>query len=348
MSITVAIVGATGYAGEGAARILSGHPDFEIVHLGSDRLAGTAYGEAVPALRGLVGGVLRRDDPQTILASGAKAIVLAKKSPDVTRIVPELTAAGGRLIDIGAEFRFRSHEDYQTYHGDEHECPEWLPKAVYGLSEWRRDEIAEAQVVGNPGCFATSMLLPLLPLFANDLVDGGAPVAVISYSGLSGAGKRHIASNNNLFYAVNENMHSYKALGHQHRGEVNQELAAAAGSSWPKVSFVPHLAPITRGIHTTVSLQLSSGATVDDVYAAWEQAYAEKPFARIWKKPHEVEVLHSTGTNFCDFAAAAEGRSLIITSALDNLIKGAAGQTVQNLNLMYGLDETAGLLQAPY
>ena len=348
MSIPVAIVGATGYAGEGAARILSGHPEFDIVHLGSDRLAGTAYGDAVPALRGLVTGTLQRDDPATILASGAKAVVLAKKSPDVTRLVPELTAGGGRLIDIGAEFRFRSHEDYQTYHGDEHECPEWLPKAVYGLSEWRPEEISTAQVVGNPGCFATSMLIPLMPLFAADLVDGGAPVAVISYSGLSGAGKRFIAGNNNLFYAINENLHSYKALGHQHRGEVNQELAVAAGSSWPKVSFVPHLAPITSGIHTTISLQLAAGRTVDDVKAAWQNQYGEKTFVRIWDKPHEVEVLNSTGSNFCDIAATADGRSLIITSALDNLIKGAAGQAVQNLNLMYNLPEETGLLQAPY
>ena len=190
MSIPVAIVGATGYAGEGAARILSAHPEFEIVHLGSDRLAGTAYGDAVPALSGMVDGVLQHDDPQTILESGAKAVVLAKKSPDVTRLVPDLTAAGGRLVDIGAEFRFRSLDGYQTYHGDEHECPEWLPKAVYGLERVAGyGAIAKAQVIGNPGCFATSILLPLLPLFAADLVDGGAPVAAVSYSGLSGAGK---------------------------------------------------------------------------------------------------------------------------------------------------------------
>jgi N-acetyl-gamma-glutamyl-phosphate reductase len=341
--IPVAVLGATGYAGEGAVRILLGHPGFQLVHAGSDRLAGTPLGEAVPALAGESDLILGEDTPAAIVKSGAKAVVLAKKSPEVTKVVPELLKKGMRLVDIGAEFRLRTPEGYAKWYKEEHACPDLLAKAVYGLSEWRPVEIAAAKVVGNPGCYATSMLLPLLPLAKAGLIYRTAAIVAIGYSGLSGAGKKFAESNNNLFYAVNENLHSYKAGSHQHTGEVDQELTLAAGNPL-HCTFVPHLAPITRGIHTTITLTLGAGISLEQVLEAWRSAYAGKRFVRVRATPKEVEVANVAGTNCIDFSATVDGRTLIITSVLDNLVKGASGQAIQNLNLMFGLPEEQGLL----
>jgi N-acetyl-gamma-glutamyl-phosphate reductase len=342
-AIPVAVLGATGYAGEGTVKILLGHPGFDLVHVGSDRLAGTALGEAVPELTGVCDLELQADTPEQLRKSGAKAVVLAKKSPEVTAVVPELLKAGMRLVDIGAEFRLRDHADYQHWHGSAHACPELLPDAVYGLSEWHRAAIADAEVVGNPGCYATTMLLPTLPLVQAGLLDLSAPLVCVGYSGISGAGKRFIEKNNNLFWATNENLHSYKAVGHQHTGEVDQELSLAAGGT-VHLSFVPHLAPLTRGIHNTITARLADGVDREQVYTAWNSAYGYKPFIRLRKSCKEVEVANVTATNFADFAAEIDGDTLIITSTTDNLIKGASGQAVQNLNIMYGYDEGMGLM----
>ncbi len=341
--IPVAILGATGYAGEVTVRILLNHPGFRIVHAGSDRVAGKTLAEIVPAFAGETDLVLAPDTVQAIRASGARAVVLAKKSPEVTRVVPDLLAAGLKLVDIGAEFRLRDPAAYQRWYKEEHHCPQLLPTAVYGLSELRTDEIRAAMVVGNPGCYATSMLLPLIPLVRAGLIDATAPLVSVGYSGVSGAGKKFVEANNNLFYALNENLHSYKPVGHQHTGEVDQELSLAAGAPL-HLSFIPHLAPITRGIHSTITAGLAAGASLEQVQAAWQIAYAGRPFVRIRPGPQQVEVGNVAGTNFCDIAAAVDGRTLIIAAALDNLVKGASGQAVQNLNLMYGYPETTGLL----
>lgn len=343
MSTNVAILGATGYAGEGTARLLLGHPEVNLVHLGSDRLAGTAFGDAVPALKGECDLVMAPDTPEAIAASGAEVVILAKKSPEVTKVVPALLDKGVKLIDIGAEFRLRDHEAYKKWYSDDHECPELLPEAVYGLSEIRAEAIAGAKVVGNPGCYATSMLLPLVPLLKDGLIDLEAPLVSVGYSGLSGAGKRFIEKNNNLFYAMNENLHSYRAVGHQHTGEVDQECSLAAGRS-VHLSFVPHLAPITRGIHSTITCRLAVGADRDAVFNAWAAAYDQAPFVRVRPTPKEVEVANVAMTNYCDISADCDEETLIITSVIDNLVKGASGQAVQNLNIMCGYEETAGLI----
>jgi N-acetyl-gamma-glutamyl-phosphate reductase len=342
MPIPVAVLGATGYAGEGAIRILLGHPGFAIVHAGSDRLGGKRLAEAVPAFAGETDLELSEDTPEAIRASGAQAVILAKKSPEVTKVVPALLAAGLKLVDIGAEFRLRDPAAYTKWHKEEHHCPQLLAEAVYGLSEVHTEAIRKARVVGNPGCYPTSVLLPLIPLLRAGLLER-TPIASVSYSGLSGAGKKFVEANNNLFYAMDGNLHSYKAVGHQHTGEIDQELSAAAGGA-VHCTFVPHLAPITRGIHSTITATLAAGASAEQVFACWRQAYAGRRFVRVRPTPKEVEVAHVAGTNFADFSAVADGRTLIIASAIDNLVKGASGQAVQNLNLMFGLPEEQGLL----
>jgi N-acetyl-gamma-glutamyl-phosphate reductase len=341
-AIPVAILGATGYAGEITVRILLGHPGFRIVHAGSDRLPGTLLADAVPSLAGETDLVMAADTAEQIRASGAQAVVLAKKSPDVTKVVPELVKSGIRIVDIGAEFRLRDHTAYRKWYGDEHACPELLAQAVYGLSEIHGDAIRSARIVGNPGCYATSVLIPLIPLLRDRLIERSGIVSV-SYSGISGAGKKFSETNNTLFYALNENLRSYKQVGHQHTGEMDQELSACAGGA-VHCTFVPHLAPITRGIHSTITATLSTDADLERVLSCWNTRYQGRPFARVRKTPKDVEVANVAGTNFVDFSAAADGRTLIITAVLDNLVKGASGQAVQNLNLMFGLEESAGLM----
>lgn len=341
--IPVAVLGATGYAGEGALRLLLGHPNFRVVHAGSDRLPGQRLGEVLPAFAGETDLLLAPDTVEAIRASAAQAVVLAKKSVEVTRVVPALLEAGLKLVDIGAEFRLRTPEAYRHWYHEEHHCPHLLGEAVYGLSELNTDAIRRARVVGNPGCYATSMLIPLLPLVRAGLIDHSAALVAVGYSGLSGAGKKFSESNNNLFWSINENLRSYKQIGHQHTGEVDQELSLAAGRSL-HLTFIPHLAPITRGIHATITATLAEGQSLASIYAAWRTAYAGRRFVRIRTTPKDVEVANVTMTNFIDLAAVSDGRTLIITSVLDNLVKGASGQAVQNLNLLFGLEETAGLL----
>jgi N-acetyl-gamma-glutamyl-phosphate reductase len=342
--IPVAILGVTGYSGEVALRILLGHPGFTVVHAGSDRLHGQRIADAVPAFAGETDLVMAPDTASAIRASGARAVILAKKSPEVTRVVPDLLAAGLRLVDIGAEFRLRDLAAYRQWYGDDHACPQLLAEAVYGLAEIHADRIRQARVVGNPGCYPTSILLPLIPLLRAGLIDPAGTIVAASYSGVSGAGRKFVESNNNLFCALNENLHSYKAVGHQHTGEIDQELSLVGGRPL-HCTFVPHLAPLTRGIHSTITATLASGASMERVFATWQEAYRNRVFVRVRKTPREVEVANVAGTNFADFSAAVDGATLIVTSAIDNLVKGAAGQAVQDLNLMFGLPEETGLLR---
>jgi len=341
-NIPVAVIGATGYAGEGAVRILLGHPVFDLALVTSERLAGTRYEEAVPALAGETDLVLADEEVETILASGARFVVLAKKHPDATRLVPALRDAGIRIVDIGAEFRLRDAATYATTYGDRHACPDLVGEAVYGLSEIYPEAIAAAKIVGNPGCYPTSILLALQPLLREGIINTSAHLVATCYSGLSGAGRRFNECNNNLFWAVNENLHSYKALVHQHGAEIDQECSAAAGLR-VHLNFVPHLAPITRGIHSTVNLTLAANKGIDDILQCWDRAYRGAPFVTVRDDPQRVQVADVIGTNRCDLGAAVDGEVLICFAAIDNLVKGAAGQAVQNLNLMAGIAETAGL-----
>ncbi len=340
--IHIGIIGSTGSVGEALIRVLLGHPQTKLSFLGSDHAAGERIADVLPVLRGQTDAVCRKPELDA-LADEADVVFLAKKGPDSMEWAPKLLEAGLKVIDCGGEFRFRDAAVYEQFYGSAHTCPELLAEAVYGLPELYREELRSARLVGTPGCYPASAILPLAPLLRAGLVEPDA-IAVDSYSGLSGAGKRYNEGARNLFVDCEENCRAYAPITHRHAPEIEQELSLAAGSE-ATVLFVPHLIPVQRGILTTLFARLATPLSLEDVLACWAEAYSGEPFIRLVEEPGEVELAHVTGTNYCDFAAAVDPRTnrVVIVSALDNVIKGAVGSAVQSMNLLCGFDETDGL-----
>ncbi|HSO20429.1 MAG TPA: N-acetyl-gamma-glutamyl-phosphate reductase, partial [Desulfosarcina sp.] len=252
---------------------------------------------------------------------------------------------GIRVVDLSADFRFKSRNAYEA-HYQPHACAHLLDKAVYGLSEIYTDDLRSADLVGNPGCYPTSVLLPLLPLIDSGLVDPDTIVADCK-SGVSGAGRE--ATSTTHFCHVNESFKPYKVGGHRHTPEIEENLSRRAGRA-VRITFVPHLLPMTRGMQSTVYASTEAGADEAQIRQCLAKAYTGKPFIRLLDRGRVPDTLQVRGTNFCDVGCTVDPGSgrLILMSAIDNLVKGAAGQAVQNMNLMFGFDETAGLYTIPY
>ncbi len=341
--VRVGILGATGAVGEALIRILLGHPEARLTFLASDHAAGARVDAALPVLRGQTDTTLRAPDLAGFAAE-ADVVFLAKKGADSMEWAPKLVAAGLKAIDCGGEFRFRDPAVYERFYGTKHACPDLLAEAVYGLPELYRDRIRGARVVGVPGCYPATAILPLAPLLAEDLV-APAGIAVDAYSGLSGAGKTYNEKARNLFVDCDENCRAYSPLTHRHAPEIEQELSLAAGKPATAL-FVPHLLPLDRGILTTIFADLARSATTADVLGLWRRRYAKEPFIRVFDKLDEVTLANVHRTNYADFSALVDPRSdkLVIVSALDNVIRGACGMAVHAMNLMCGLPETMGLL----
>ena len=341
--VPVAIVGANGYSGEELCAILARHPSVSVVAVTSRQHAGKPAGEVLPRLSG-VGEfsklVFSEPAMDSLLGSGAEFFFLALPHGLATEYAVPLWEAGKRVIDLSADFRLRDAEVYREFYGEPHPAAKLLPEAVYGLPELHRDAIRAAKLVGSAGCYPTSILLPLVPLLKAGLIDSG-DITVASASGVSGAGRK--AETALLFGECNESLRAYGLPKHRHLSEIEQELSLAA-SRQVTITFTPHLAPMTRGIHTTIFTRLAAGAAADGILPALVAAYANEPFVRVSQNLPDTK--NVTGTNFCDISARFDARTgrLILLSAEDNLVKGAAGQAVQNFNLMAGLDETAGLL----
>jgi len=249
------------------------------------------------------------------------------------------------VVDLSADFRFRDRSRYES-HYQPHCAPQLLEEAVYGLCEIHTGRIRRARLVGNPGCYPTSVLLPLLPLVKAGLIDGNTIVADAK-SGVSGAGRGVSLATH--FCEVNESFKAYKVGGHRHTPEMEEQLSMAAGRE-VRISFTPHLIPVTRGMLTTIYADTKAELTAQAVHDCLAETYRERYFVRICGPRRFPETLHVRGTNFCDIGFHVDGRAgrLILISAIDNLVKGAAGQAVQNMNLMFGLPETTGLAQVPY
>ncbi len=343
MKTKVAIVGANGYSGEELCALLCRHAGVEIVAVSSRTHAGKPVGEVLPRLSGTpaIAGLSFCDSKiDVLLASGAEFFFLALPHGLASEFALPLIKAGKRVIDLSADFRLRDASIYEEFYGEAHPAAETLGEAVYGIPELHREAIAKAKIVASAGCYPTSIVLPLVPLLAAELIEPDS-IAVSSASGVSGAGRKADVS---LLYAeCNESLRAYGLPKHRHLSEIEQELGAAAKRP-VVITFVPHLAPMTRGIHSTIFAQLAPGVQFAQVEEALAAAYADEPFVRF--RGALPDTKNVNGTNFCDIAARYDDRArrLILLSAEDNLVKGAAGQAVQNFNLMAGFDETTALL----
>jgi N-acetyl-gamma-glutamyl-phosphate reductase len=336
--INVGIVGASGYSGVELIKLLLNHPETEIVKLFGHSSAGSRIEEIHPALRGMISLEIEQFESNAL--SGIDLLFVALPSGQSMNIIKEANSTGVRVIDLGGDFRLSDTEAYSQYYKKDHTAPELLGKAVYGLSEWNEEAIASAKLIANPGCYPTSVLLALLPLLKNNLIKDEL-ISIVSYSGTTGAGKS--TNSNMMFSEVNESVRAYKVGNHQHIPEIKQYLELFGGTS-AKFSFVPHLLPVSRGIYSTIHATVKTGITEENINEALNATYTDKPFIRLLSTdiPEMRDVIH---TNFCDIGFKLnENNSLVIFSTIDNLVKGAAGQAIQNMNIMFGLNQTEGLL----
>lgn len=343
--VKVAVVGASGYSGMELLRLLLAHPNAELAAVTSRSLAGKPLSSEFPRFRGVGNAdalTFSQPDIADITNSGASIAFLAVPHGVAVQYAAPLLHEGLKVIDLSADFRLRDPAVYREFYGHEHLAPALLKEAVYALPEVRPEEIKKARLIACPGCYPTSILLPLIPLLKNGLLKDD-PIAVSSMSGASGAGRKE--SLQLLFSEVSGSLRSYSVPTHRHLSEICQELHLAAGHRVP-ISFVPHLVPAHSGICTTIFATLRSGFEIDRVESALEAAYGSRPFVRLLGRDQSPDTKNVVGTNFIDIGWADDERAdrLILMSAEDNLGKGAAGQAVQNMNLICGFDETAGLM----
>lgn len=341
--VKTAIVGASGYSGMELLRLLLEHPGVELVAVTSRQEAGNPLATVFPRFAKAPGAELTfiAPDPDAIVAAGAKVAFLALPHGVAAEIARALLERGVKVLDLSADFRLRDPAVYEEFYGHPHPAPDLLARAVYGLPEIRAEEIRKADLIASPGCYPTSILLPLLPLLKAGLLDP-ATIVCNSMSGVTGAGRK--ADVSLLFCECNESLRAYGVPKHRHLSEIEQELSLAAGTR-VVVSFIPHLVPVNTGIATTTTATLCDGVEPDEIGLALESAYAGEPFVRLLGRGGCADTKNVTRTNFVDIGWQFDPRTrrVILMSAEDNIGKGAGGQAVQSFNLMFGLDETCGL-----
>jgi N-acetyl-gamma-glutamyl-phosphate reductase len=340
MKTKVAIVGAAGYAGEELLRLLSRHPHVEIVCITSRSNAGQSIAKVFPKLADLD---LQFVQPDTAtIAESADAAFLALPHGLAAEYAVPLLKAGVKLLDISADFRLRSLDDYENYYGEPHPAPQLLDSAVYGLPEKNRSKLAHAALVACPGCYPTSIILPTAAVLAAGLASPQG-ITVCSMSGVSGAGRK--ASLPFLFAECNESLRPYNVVRHRHLPEIEQELADSAQTS-VTINFIPHLVPVTRGIHSTIVLNAVDGVDPQRIQSALQDAYGDEPFVRVLPHGSLADTKNVTMTNSCEIGFDYDPRNqrIILSSAIDNLTKGASGQAIQCMNVMFGYPETTGLI----
>jgi len=341
------IIGASGYSGELLVRLLARHPHVQLARVTSRQLAGQSVGEVIPALRGQLPGLtFSNSDPAEVAASEEEIYFLALPHGVSAAYAKALTNAGKLVIDLSADFRLGSAELYKEYYGEEHPAPELLHAAPYVLPELERlcgrDAWKKSPLIACPGCYPTSVLLPLAPLLRAGIVQKDG-IVVNSCSGVSGAGKKATA-----YYSYcerSESASAYAAPKHRHLSEIEEQLSIYAGSN-VILQFTPHLSPMRYGIETTIVAK--AAATLDALHEAWALAYPKNgtPFVQVLPTGTFPETRYVVGTNRADISAVHDPRTgnFVITSTIDNLWKGASGQAVQIMNLLCGFEETAGLL----
>ncbi len=337
MAITAGVVGGTGYTGAELLRLLAAHPEVELALVTSRSEAGSAVAEMFPNLRGRVD--LRFSAPDGDALRSCDVVFFATPNGVAMEMAPELLAAGVRLIDLAADFRLRDAAQWERWYGVAHACPELLEQAVYGLPEVNREKLRAARLVACPGCYPTAVQLGFLPLLEERVVLPASLIADVK-SGVSGAGRK--ASVATLLAECSESLMAYAVPGHRHLPEICQGLNGASEEEVGLV-FVPHLTPMIRGIHATLYATLKGGG--DRLQELFERRYADEPFVDVMPPGSHPETRSVKGANCCRIAIHRPqgGDVVVVLAVIDNLVKGAAGQAVQNMNLMFGLDEAAGL-----
>jgi N-acetyl-gamma-glutamyl-phosphate reductase len=340
--IKVAVVGATGYTGAELVRLIQGHPEAELVYISSESSAGEPYSSIHPQFRKRNQMQLEAFKIEKIPAS-AELAFCALPHGHSAAIVPKLLEIGLRVIDLSADYRLKDPALYENWYALQHPHPSLLSSAVYGLTELYRSDIIDADLIANPGCYPTSVILGLAPLLANRLAHLEL-IIVDSKSGVSGAGRTPRQPFH--FPECTENFKAYRVFSHQHTPEIEQELGRIAGKVI-KVAFTPHLVPMIRGIFSTMYVQLNCQLSLDQITALYTDYYRENYFIRIHDQNSLPETRFVRGTNYCDLALRFDRRTglLVIMSAIDNLVKGASGQAIQNMNISFGLPEEIGLKQ---
>lgn len=338
--IEVGIIGASGYTGGELLRIISRHSSFRAVWATSRQYAGKAVEEVFPYLRDFTSLVLSAPGLDRI-PEGIKAVLVALPHTEAMEVVPSLLEKGIKVVDLSADYRLADPAVYGRWYGHQHTSPALLEEAVYGLPEIHRERISSARLVANPGCYPTAVILALAPLAKRGLI-GESGVVVDAKSGVSGAGRS--LKVDSLFCEAHEGLTPYLAGRHRHIPEMEQELKGVSGTS-VRLTFTPHLVPMNRGLLATTYLEVSAGAGLNEIEKAFGEDYKGEPFVKVAPVGILPAVQEVTGTNLCriGFTDDPRGKRLILVSVIDNLIKGASGQAVHNLNLMFGLPETSGL-----
>ncbi len=341
--VKVAVVGASGYSGQELIRILMRHPGVDLVCVTSRQFAGQSIAEVYPRFQHHRFAQVKfsASDAAAVVASGAEVAFLALPHGLAHEYAKPLLEGGLRVIDLSADFRIKDPAVFQEFYGEAHPAPELLSQSVYGLPEVYREQIRTSHLIASPGCYPTSILLPLIPLLKTRLINP-ATIAVSSMSGVSGAGRK--AEIAYLFCECNESVRAYGVPKHRHLSEIEQELSLAAGTP-VVISFTPHLIPVNRGIVSTIYADLAPGVGAAEITAALEGAYKDEPFVRLQGVAGSADIKNVAHTNFIDIAWRHDARTgrVVLLSAEDNLVKGASGQAVQSFNLLCGWPETEGL-----
>ncbi|MBN1546019.1 MAG: N-acetyl-gamma-glutamyl-phosphate reductase [Syntrophaceae bacterium] len=340
----IGVYGASGYTGQELLRLLIRHPEAELVFATSRRFAGQPIFAAHPSLLNLT-NLTFLDAPAEEVAQSVDVVFLALPHGTSMEIAPVFFQAGRKVIDLSADFRLVDLATYEQWYG-RHKAPEVVAEAVYGMPELWRDEIKPARFVANPGCYPTSVILGLAPLLGTDWIDRSS-IVVDSKSGTSGAGRE--PQMGSLFCEVDESFKAYKIGGqHRHIPEMEQVLTRLAGEP-VTITFTPHLLPVSRGILSTIYVDLANSYKIDDLLAVYAEFYRNESFVRVFPKGMSPNLLGVRGTNYCDIGVSVDQRTnrVIIVSVIDNLVKGAAGQAIQNMNLICGYPEETGLGMVP-
>ncbi len=342
--IKAGIIGATGYAGSELVRLLLRHPQTEIIWYGSRSYIDQKFADVYGNMFQLVDAVCL-DENMDALAEQADVIFTATPQGYTSSVMSEEILRRAKVIDLSADFRFKDANTYEKWYGIRHESPQFLPEAVYGLCEINREEIKKARLVANPGCYTTCSILTAYPLAKEGLIDMRTLI-VDAKSGTSGAGRG--AKTQDLYCEVNENVQPYAVGTHRHTPEIEEQLSIAAGEP-VTISFTPHLIPMNRGILVTEYASLKQEVTAQEISAVYEEYYGNEKFIRLLGGDGYPQTRWVSGSNYTDMGFSLDHRTgrIVLMGALDNLVKGAAGQAVQNMNLLFGLPEDTGLDLVP-